>query len=76
MPAPVPRESLARARSEPIHRSMIDRAEMQDRMRAIDLVREIPEAMKPRKIEIGGAAGQLAQAQQTIETKAEDRVEA
>ncbi len=55
---------------------MIDRAEMQDRMRAIDLVREIPEAMKPRKIEIGGAAGQLAQAQQTIETKAEDRVEA
>ena len=31
-------------------------ADLKDGMLAIDLVREIPEAMKPRKIEIGGAA--------------------
>src|SRR5215212_4437773 len=30
-------------------------ADLRDGMLAIDLVREIPEAMKPRKIEIGGA---------------------
>jgi molecular chaperone IbpA len=31
-------------------------ADMRDGMLAIDLVREIPEAMKPRRIEIGGSA--------------------
>jgi len=31
-------------------------ADLKDGMLAIDLVREIPEAMKPRKIEIGGSA--------------------
>ena len=30
-------------------------ADLKDGMLAIDLVREIPEAMKPRKIEIGGS---------------------
>ncbi len=31
-------------------------ADLKDGMLSIDLVREIPEAMKPRKIEIGGSA--------------------
>ncbi|HET9336603.1 MAG TPA: Hsp20 family protein [Sphingomicrobium sp.] len=31
-------------------------ADLRDGMLSIDLVREIPEAMRPRKIEIGGAA--------------------
>ena len=33
-------------------------AEMKDGLLTIELVREIPEEMKPRKIEIGGSAGQ------------------
>jgi molecular chaperone IbpA len=32
-------------------------ADLSDGILAIDLVREIPEAMKPRKVEIGGGAG-------------------
>ena len=48
-------------------------AELKDGLLLVDLVREIPEAMKPRKIEIGGAA---SGEQQTIETKAEDKAEA
>ena len=32
-------------------------ADLRDGMLAIDLVREIPEAMKPRKINVGGSAG-------------------
>jgi molecular chaperone IbpA len=32
-------------------------ADMKDGLLAIDLVREIPEAMKPKKIDIGGSAG-------------------
>ena len=45
-------------------------AELHDGLLSIDLVREIPEAMKPRKIDIGG--GQAAP-KQTIEAKAEER---
>jgi molecular chaperone IbpA len=37
-------------------------AELKDGMLAIELVREIPEAMKPRKIEIGGS-GETVQSQ-------------
>ena len=33
-------------------------AEMKDGMLSIELVREIPEEMKPRRIEIGGGSGQ------------------
>ena len=33
-------------------------ADMKDGLLSIELVREIPEAMKPRKIDIGGAQGQ------------------
>ena len=57
-------------------------ADMKDGMLSIDLVREIPEAMKPRKIDIGGsserkeqsaignASGQAA-SRQTVDAKAE-----
>jgi len=36
----------------------VDAAELQDGLLSVELVREIPEAMKPRKIDIG--AGQIA----------------
>ena len=42
-------------------------ADLKDGLLSIELVREIPEAMKPRKISIGGS-----EAQQTIEADAED----
>ena len=42
-------------------------ADLKDGLLAIELVREIPEAMKPRKISIGGS-----EAQQTIEADAEN----
>lgn len=45
-------------------------ADMKDGMLSIDLVREIPEAMKPRKIEIGGSASDQPQ---TIEAEAQQR---
>lgn len=37
-------------------------AEMKDGMLSIDLVREVPEAMKPKKIEIGGGSERNEQA--------------
>jgi molecular chaperone IbpA len=54
-------------------------AELNDGLLSIELVREIPEAMKPRKIEIGGGAGRSAigggeqkpASQQTIDAEAE-----
>jgi molecular chaperone IbpA len=42
-------------------------ADMKDGLLAIELVREIPEAMKPRKIDIGGSQ----EKQKTVEAKAE-----
>jgi molecular chaperone IbpA len=49
-------------------------ADLADGMLRLDLVREIPEAMKPRKIEIGGGASQPArQPQPTIEADAQQR---
>jgi molecular chaperone IbpA len=49
-------------------------AEMRDGMLEIDLVREIPEAMKPRKVEIGSSAeGQQIDQGQQIEHGAEQR---
>jgi molecular chaperone IbpA len=44
-------------------------ADMKDGLLAIDLVREIPESMKPKKIDIGGEA-KLA-SEQTVEAEAE-----
>lgn len=46
-------------------------ADLKDGMLTIDLVREIPEAMKPRKIEIGGSTRQPQHDQ--IEASAEQR---
>ena len=34
----------------------VDRADLADGLLTIDLVREVPEAMKPKKIRVGGAA--------------------
>ena len=49
-------------------------AELKDGMLQIDLVREIPEAMKPRKIEIGG--GERRPRRDTIEAKAKTKQDA
>jgi molecular chaperone IbpA len=48
-------------------------ADLKDGLLSIDLVREIPEAMKPKKISIGGSRKQVEKAasQQTVEAKAE-----
>ena len=51
----------------------VTEADLKDGLLSIDLVREIPEAMKPRKIDIGG--GQPAP-QQTIEAQAEEQAAA
>ena len=45
----------------------VEGAELRDGLLTIDLVREIPEAMKPRKIAINGGSSQ------TIESSAEDK---
>ena len=58
-------------------------ADIRDGLLAIDLVREIPEAMKPKKINIGGSAGREERSaigggerkpasQQTVEAEAEN----
>ena len=51
-------------------------ADLKDGLLAIELVREIPEAMKPKKIEIGGSAGQgkigeKSASKQTVDAEAE-----
>ena len=46
-------------------------ADLKDGMLAIDLVREIPEAMKPRKIEIGGSAPKQDQIEATASEQKE-----
>jgi molecular chaperone IbpA len=55
-------------------------ADMKDGLLAIDLVREIPESMKPRKIDIGGSqarersaigGGEQPASKQTVEAEAE-----
>ena len=53
-------------------------ADLKDGLLSVELVREIPEAMKPRKIDIGNSSEQSAigsgkqQASQTIEAEAQD----
>jgi molecular chaperone IbpA len=46
-------------------------ADMKDGLLSIDLVREVPEAMKPRKIEIGGGQPRTLEAES--EAKSEER---
>ena len=52
-------------------------ADLKDGLLAIELVREIPEAMKPRKIDIGGAqersaigSGEQPASRQTVDAEA------
>ena len=49
-------------------------ADMKDGLLSIELVREIPEAMKPKKINIGGSQKQVEKpaAQQTVDAEAAD----
>jgi len=46
-------------------------ADLKDGLLSIELVREIPEAMKPRKIDIGGGSEKLA-SHQTVDAEAEN----
>ena len=46
-------------------------ADLKDGLLSIELVREIPEAMKPRKIDIGGGSEKLA-SRQTVDAEAEN----
>ena len=46
-------------------------ADLKDGLLSIELVREIPEAMKPRKIDIGGGSEKLA-SKQTVDAEAEN----
>jgi molecular chaperone IbpA len=45
-------------------------ADLKDGLLSIELVREIPEAMKPRKIEVGG--GERLASKQTVDAQAEN----
>ena len=49
----------------------VNGADLKDGMLSIELVREIPEAMKPRKIEIGGAQPQHDQIEATAKEEKE-----
>ncbi len=46
-------------------------ADLKDGLLSIDLVREIPEAMKPRKISVGGEKGEQPASGQTLDAKRE-----
>jgi molecular chaperone IbpA len=58
----------------------VTEADFKDGLLSIDLVREIPEAMRPRKISIGGQQSHQgsieSSEQQTVETTAREKVEA
>ena len=47
----------------------VTNADLSDGLLSIELVREIPEAMKPRKIDIGGAAPNTIEAEPKAEAK-------
>ena len=50
-------------------------ADLRDGLLTIELVREIPEAMKPRKIDIGSGATETIEAQPKAESRSESPVE-
>jgi molecular chaperone IbpA len=50
----------------------VENADMKDGLLSIDLVREIPDAMKPRKIAINGAAPRTIEADGARETETAD----
>ena len=52
----------------------VEGADMKDGLLSIELLREIPEAMKPRRIEINGGSSQTIEAQsQTAEANQDER---
>src|SRR5205085_3309897 len=51
----------------------VEAADMKDGLLAIELVREIPDAMKPRKIDINGAAPATLEAEREPDTAAAER---
>jgi molecular chaperone IbpA len=58
----------------------VENAELRDGLLSVDLIREIPEAMKPRKIEINGGSGRTIEVasdrSETAETQPERESEA
>jgi molecular chaperone IbpA len=50
----------------------VENAELADGLLAIDLLREIPDAMKPRKIEIGGGASPAIEGETAANRSAND----
>jgi len=53
----------------------VENADLQDGLLSIELVREIPEAMKPRKIAIGGAEARTIEADQSEPERIGERQE-
>ena len=49
----------------------VESADLKDGLLSIELIREIPEAMKPRKVSIGGGADQTIEADRTQADKIE-----
>ena len=54
----------------------VENAELRDGLLSVDLIREIPEAMKPRRVEINGGSSQTIEAQRQTEDAAQDEREA
>ena len=58
----------------------VTEADLRDGLLSVDLVREIPEAMRPRKVSIGGSQGNQASIEnadrQTVEATAQESAEA
>jgi molecular chaperone IbpA len=50
----------------------VKNAELRDGLLTIELVREIPEAMKPRRIEIGGGTSQISDAREPTQADNEN----
>ena len=53
----------------------VSQADLRDGLLTIELVREIPEAMKPRKIDIASGATETIESQPTSESRNESQVE-
>ncbi len=53
----------------------VENAELRDGLLSVELVREIPEAMKPRKISINGGSSQTIEASNDESVRIEDRQE-
>lgn len=54
----------------------VEGADLKDGMLSIDLVREIPEAMRPRRINLAGSSSKQIESGQTVSARAEERADA